>query len=173
MRGSRTSPPAWNRIRENLALSLQGVTVSATPGPVTLTLTAIGTLARGSALRRSGAGIGDVIYVSGTVGDGALGLKAATRRAGGARAGGLRVAGRPLPPAAAKACPWTGRCPVWPTAALDVSDGLAGDLGHIAETSGVACVVEAGRVPLCGAGARRARGRSGASRTDSDRRRRL
>jgi thiamine-monophosphate kinase len=119
----------------------------ATPGPTTLTLTAIGEVARGKALRRSGAGVGDIVYVSGTIGDGALGLKAV----GGA-----------LPGLSPADCEWlAGRYRIpeprlglgqalvgLATAALDVSDGLVGDLGHIAEASGVGCVVEAARVPL-------------------------
>lgn len=119
----------------------------ATPGPTTLTLTAIGEVARGKALRRGGARPGDTVYVSGTIGDGALGL--------------LAVRGA-LPELAAQDREWlAGRYRIpqprlilgqalagVATAALDVSDGLVGDLGHIAEASGVGCVVEADRVPL-------------------------
>lgn len=119
----------------------------ATPGPPTLTLTAIGKVGRGMALRRGGACVGDRIFVSGTVGDGALGLEAAR----GA-----------LPDLTAEDREWLAERYRVPrprlalgqalvglaSAALDVSDGLIGDLGHIAETSGVACVVEAARVPL-------------------------
>lgn len=119
----------------------------ATPGPATLTLTAIGEVARGKALRRGGARPGDAVYVSGTVGDGALGLKVArgalqalTAQCRDWLAGRYRIPQPRLELGQALA----GVA----TAALDVSDGLVGDLGHIADVSGVGCVVEADRVPL-------------------------
>ena len=54
---------------------LGGDTV-ATSGPLTLSLTAVGDVARGQALRRNGASPGDAVFVSGSIGDGALGLRA-------------------------------------------------------------------------------------------------
>lgn len=117
------------------------------PGPMCLTVTAFGEVKQGSALRRGGARPGDRIFVSGTIGDGALGLRALR--------GDLPMLGEadrdwladryrlPQPRLAAGA-----RLVGLATAAMDVSDGLVGDLGHIADVSGVAGVVECDRVPL-------------------------
>lgn len=121
-----------------------GDTVSA---PVwTLSLTALGTVARGRALLRSGARPGDRIFVTGALGAAALGL--ALLEAGrGARAASRAFARRQLAPDP----PWrlgaalAARRDV--TAAIDVSDGLLQDLGHVARESGVAAEVELERVP--------------------------
>jgi thiamine-monophosphate kinase len=129
------------------SIALVGGDTVATPGPLTLTLTALGDVAAGSALLRSNARSGDQIWVSGTIGDAAFGLEVA--RGGGGK----------LPPAEAKSLVERYRLPqprvhLGPAlvglarAAMDVSDGLIGDLGHICRASGVAAVVEAASVPL-------------------------
>jgi len=130
---------------------LGGDSVS-TPGPITLSLTAFGRVAAGRAVRRSGARPGDLLYVSGTIGDGALGLLAATDRLNGADAADRSwLADRYRLPR-----PRTGLGPLLAglaSAMMDISDGLVGDLDHIAETSGVAAVIEAASVPLSPAAA--------------------
>src|SRR5690606_29578607 len=112
-----------------------------------LSLTAFGQARPGSELRRSGARPGDLICVSGTVGDGALGLQvlqgALPRLSAGARAY-LADRYRLPTPRLGLGTALVGLA----TAAIDVSEGLAADLGHICETSGVCGVVEAARVPL-------------------------
>lgn len=125
-------------------IALAGGDSVRTPGPATLSITAIGAVETGRALRRSGARPGDRVYVSGTIGDGALGLAVL--------AGGLAdddfgtLAGRYLLPQPRLGL---GRALIGrASAALDVSDGLVADLGHVAETSGVRIVIEAERVPL-------------------------
>lgn len=136
-----------SRDQREFGVVLAGGDSVATPGPVTLTLTAFGRVARGAALRRSGARVGDRIFVSGTVGDGALGLKGARGELTGLspeQREWLADRYRLPQPRLALGQALVGVA----TAGLDVSDGLAGDLGHIAETSGVVCVVEAARVPL-------------------------
>lgn len=127
---------------------LGGDTV-ATPGPLTLTLTILGTLPEGLALRRSGARAGDDIWVSGTLGDAAMGLRilrglAVTEEEALALVDRYRTPrprlelGRALRGLA--------------TAAIDVSDGLVADLGHILETSRVGAIVDASLLPLSAAG---------------------
>ena len=61
--------------QRRFGIALAGGDSVSTPGPVTLTITAIGEVAAGAELRRVGARPGDAIYVTGTIGDGALGLK--------------------------------------------------------------------------------------------------
>lgn len=123
-----------------------------TPGPVTLTVTAFGEVPAGRAVRRSGAQPGDILYVSGTVGDGALGLKAVRGQLAGLSSEhrDYLVARYRLPrPRVALGPLLVGLA----HAAVDVSDGLAADLAHITDRSAVAAVVEAASVPLSTAAA--------------------
>jgi thiamine-monophosphate kinase len=128
-------------------VALLGGDTVATPGPATFALTAIGTVTTGRELRRSTARIGDRIWVSGTIGDGAFGLAAARGEAGALDpAHRAYLAGRYRLPEPRLAL---GRALIGvATAAMDVSDGLVGDLAHICEASGVGAVVAAERVPL-------------------------
>ena len=133
-------------------IALAGGDSVSTPGPVTLTITAFGEAPVGAALRRSGARAGDVVYVSGTIGDGALGLKVLRGHVPGlAQAHKDALIERYRCPEPRVAC--GPRLVGLAHAAIDVSDGLAADLGHITETSGVAAVVEASSVPLSTAAA--------------------
>jgi len=128
-------------------IRLAGGDTAATPGPLTLAITAIGTVPAGKMMRRSTARPGEAIYVSGTLGDAALGLRV--------RRGGLQTldgdARRYLEQRYRLPMP---RVDLGPRliglagAALDVSDGLVADLGHICETSGVAAIVKESALPL-------------------------
>lgn len=130
-----------------------------TRGPLCVTIQAAGTLPHGTALRRDGARAGDAVAVTGTLGDAALGLArwASAPTPLDADDSFLRARlNRPTPRnAAGRALRGHAH------AAVDVSDGLLADLGHIAEASGVAASVEAARLPasaaferLCPAGER-------------------
>jgi thiamine-monophosphate kinase len=124
---------------------LGGDTVS-TPGPFTASLTALGWVPEGRMVRRAGAKAGDTVAVSGTIGDGTLGLAAAMGEIEDA-AGSLACRYR-LP---------TPRLELRETlrahasAAADVSDGLIADAGHIAEASGVGFRLDLDRLPLSAA----------------------
>lgn len=119
----------------------------ATPGPAMFAVTALGLVKATWGLRRSGAHAGDGVYVTGTVGDGALGLLA--RRG---EVGFLKAKQRdhlidryrlPRPRVA------LGRHLVGvATASLDVSDGVVADLGHLCAASGRAAVIEEALMPL-------------------------
>jgi len=118
------------------------------PGPLTITITAFGRVARGRGLTRAGARAGDELWVSGTIGDGALGLLAARGRLDSpALENRFR---RPQP-----------RTTLGPrlvgiaSAVADISDGLLADAGHIGEASRLGVAIERERVPLSAA-ARRA-----------------
>lgn len=118
-----------------------------TSGPATLTVTAFGEVRAGEALLRSGARIGDSIFVSGTVGDAALGLmllKGALDLADDAARGYLIDRYRRPRPRVRLGPRLTGLA----SAAIDVSDGLVADLGHIAVASGVGAVIQAADLPL-------------------------
>ena len=142
------------RDQEEFGVALIGGDTVATEGPAVLSLTAFGTVAAGACLTRAGAGAGDDIYVSGSIGDATLGLRIVR---GGlpllAPADRAALAGRfRLPaPRLALGAALVGVA----SAAIDVSDGLVADLGHLCARSGVAARIAAESVPLSAA-ARRA-----------------
>ena len=117
-----------------------------TRGPRNLCVTAIGELPSGTALRRDGARADDDIWISGQPGLAALGL--------------AHLQGRTtLPESLAKRCVMALQRPLprvelglrlrgLATAAIDVSDGLLADLGHILEASGLAAQLNEGQFPL-------------------------
>lgn len=126
---------------------LVGGDTKATPGRATFAVTLLGLVGARSALHRHGARPGDDIYVTGAIGDAALGLHA--RRGGlkflSARSRAYLIDRYRLPrPRVALGPQLLGAA----TAAIDISDGLVADLGHVCETSRVAAVIEEDRVPL-------------------------
>ena len=128
-------------------VALIGGDTVATTGPAVLSLTAFGTVAGDACLTRAGAGAGDDIYVSGAVGDATLGLRAVQ---GGLAAlspedrAALAERFRLPEPRLALGAALVGLA----TCAIDVSDGLVADLGHLCTESGVAARIEAEAVPL-------------------------
>ena len=133
--------------QERFGLALVGGDTTATAGPACLSLTALGEVAPGAALLRSGAAAGEHVYVSGTIGDAALGLRVLrgeeTGLAGHARDAAIARYRVPEPRLRLGMT-------VPASAAVDVSDGLVADLGHICRASGLGARIEAGRVPLSG-----------------------
>jgi thiamine-monophosphate kinase len=125
---------------------LGGDTVT-TDGPLTLSVTAMGLVPGGQALKRSGASEGDDLYVSGTIGDAALGLLIARDRrplAGEAGDRFLRDRYDQPQPRTALGPNLVGAA----SACADVSDGLVADVGHIAETSNLGAEIRARDLPL-------------------------
>jgi len=117
-----------------------------TRGPLCITLTVFGHLPAGQALRRDGARPGDLLCVGGPLGDaaGALALLLGRREAPPAIAEPLLARYWSPRPQLALGLALRGRA----SAALDISDGLLADCGHIAAASGVALCIERARVPL-------------------------
>jgi len=114
-----------------------------TRGPLALSVTALGWVDREQALRRSGARPGDLICVSGTLGDAGLALRLSDGRSIAGVSPELRARlERPQPRLAlGLALRSLAHC------AIDVSDGLAADLGHLLAASGVGATVELARLP--------------------------
>src|SRR4051812_1505578 len=128
---------------------LGGDTVS-TPGPLMVSITAFGRVPAGTMVRRAGAKPGDCVMVTGTIGDAVLGLDLLR---GGAVAAALadddasreHLVGRYRVPQPRNALARGMRDHA--SAAMDVSDGLAGDLAKLCAASGVSAVIEVPRVP--------------------------
>ncbi len=131
---------------------LGGDTVS-TPGPLTVSITALGAVPAGRMVPRGGAGEGDAIFVSGAIGDAALGLLALrndprlSNLASKARGELVARYRRPQPRTflirALRECA---------SAAMDVSDGLVGDLAKMLGLAGLSVSVAAAKVPVSGSG---------------------
>ncbi len=128
---------------------LGGDTVK-TPGPLTLSVTALGVVPSGRMVPRTGARPGDRIVVSGTIGDAALGLAARLDPSAGwiAATGpaAAHLADRYLRPRPRNVLAAALRDHA--TGGMDVSDGFAGDLAKMMRASGRGARVDLGRVPL-------------------------
>jgi thiamine-monophosphate kinase len=134
---------------------LGGDTVS-TPGPLMISITAFGRVPPGKMVRRSGAKPGDRVVVTGTIGDASLGLDilrggaAASALADDAAARAMLV-GRYRVPQPRNALAKAVRDHA--SAAMDVSDGLAGDLAKLCTASGISAVIDVPGIPLSPAAA--------------------
>lgn len=133
-------------------VSLLGGDTVRTPGPLTISITAIGAVPHGRMVRRSGARVGDLVAVSGTIGDSALGC----RILGGETSGGQGIVLPGEHIASLKERYWLPRPRLglapWlrehASAAMDVSDGFAGDLAKLCRVSGVSARIDIERLPL-------------------------
>ncbi|RAU22515.1 thiamine-phosphate kinase [Paramagnetospirillum kuznetsovii] len=137
---------------EEYGVALIGGDTVSTPGPLSLTLTAFGRVEAGRGILRSGAKVGHDVWLSGSLGDAALGLKAIRGQLSGVDEGHLSfLAGRYRLPSPRLRL---GQGLVGLAASgMDVSDGLVQDLGHICRASGVGAEIEAARLPLSRAAA--------------------
>lgn len=117
-----------------------------TRGPLSLTMVAKGQVPHGKAITRSGAKVGDYIYVTGTLGDAALGLKLEQGQHEVSKKHQGHVLQRFHYPAARVALGQALRNTA--SSAMDISDGLAGDLPHILRRSGVGAYIDVNKLPM-------------------------
>jgi thiamine-monophosphate kinase len=145
----RDTPDAWfasfaaglAQDQKRYGVTLLGGDTTSTPGPISMSLTLIGHVAPGTAVHRSGARDGDAIWVTGTIGDGTLGLAVALGRLSDP-SGHLLDRYRLPRPRTGLALSGIA------SASMDVSDGLVQDLGHICRASNLAAEIMAEQVPL-------------------------
>jgi thiamine-monophosphate kinase len=134
--------------QQRYGIPLLGGDTVKSPDGLMLSVTALGQVPAGGIVRRAGASVGDVIVVSGTIGDAALGLRLRLGTLDGSAAGegAAHLLDRYLHPQPRLGLAEAVRS--FATASLDISDGLIGDLSHVTRTSGVSAIVEAARIPL-------------------------
>jgi thiamine-monophosphate kinase len=144
-------------LAEEFSVSLIGG--DTTRGPLSLTITIMGEVPMGAALRRNGAKAGNDVWVSGNIGDAALAVAH--------RNGRLVLGEDDYHEAVMRLYEPTPRVRLGQalrglaTSAIDVSDGLLGDLGHICRLSGVGATVDLGAIPLSPIGAEHVKTKAG------------
>jgi thiamine-monophosphate kinase len=133
--------------QDTFGISLLGGDTSATDGPLSIAITAFGYVPTGRMVKRSGAKVGDHVYVTGTIGDSGGGLAIFKREkhtlddiSRDALIARYRV---PQPPV-----DFAESLRAIAHASVDISDGLIADLGHLAAASNVRIIVEGEQVPL-------------------------
>jgi thiamine-monophosphate kinase len=129
------------RDQSTYGVTLLGGDTTSTPGPISLSLTMIGHIAPDTTVHRSGALAGDEIWVTGSIGDGALGLAVAQGRLIDPTGFLLDRYRLPQPRVGMQLAGIA-------SAGMDVSDGLVLDLGHICRASGLAAELLSANVPL-------------------------
>ena len=142
---------ALKNLQERYHIHLIGGDTVATPGPLTLTITAFGLVHIGKSIQRKTANIGDNVYVTGNIGDSALGLQLATNQIdievpSNSRAFFVNRYRQPVPRVEIGNSLYK-----FATSAVDISDGLVADIRHLAEHSDRKFIIHASRLPLSGA----------------------
>jgi thiamine-monophosphate kinase len=129
-------------------VTLVGGNITRTPGPLVVDVTAVGTVHRRKMLTRDGARAGDHVFVTGTLGDAATGLRRLqAAHANGDGSTGVEAARylRPAPRVRAGIILGRNRAA---SSCMDLSDGLADGVRQIAGASGVGIVLDAAAIPI-------------------------
>ncbi len=127
------------RLAEQYDVDLAGGDTSQSPGGVLADIAVVGSAPTGKALRRSGARVGDQIYVTGALGQSAAALQLLTQRKSKRR--------DILPEPRIAVGEWLVKSGI-ATSCIDISDGLSTDLAHICEESAVGAIVSAAGIPI-------------------------
>ncbi|MDP3405831.1 MAG: thiamine-phosphate kinase [Brevundimonas sp.] len=137
------------RDQETFGIHLLGGDTVRTPGPASFSATMLGWVPKGETTLRRGARPGDAVYVTGTIGDGRLGLQAAQGHLSlePERVDALAEQYRRPVPRLAFGQAVRGMA----TSGVDISDGLIADLGHVAAASGVGIALQLESTPLSAA----------------------
>ena len=130
-------------IASRYGVAIIGGNITSTPGPMVLDVTAIGTVHRRKILTRSGARPGDAVYVTGTLGDAAVGLLRLRRDPADSGDAGRYL--RPEPRVRAGGLLGRNRAAA---SCMDLSDGLADGVRQIARASAVGITLEAAALPM-------------------------
>jgi thiamine-monophosphate kinase len=126
-------------------VTVAGGNLTRTPGPLTIDITAIGTVKRRGILTRAGARAGDFVYVSGSLGAAAAGLQMLTRPDAAPAASCVERYLRPSPRVRTGLLLGRNRAA---SSCVDLSDGLGDGVARLAESSGVGITIDAATVPL-------------------------
>ncbi len=135
--------------QKEFGIALLGGDTVSMPGPLTFSATLLGWVPKGRAVARAGARTGDLLFVTGTIGDGRLGLLAAQGRLPLEDDRVAALADRYRRPSPRH--DFADAIRAHAVAAVDVSDGLIADVGRIASASGVAAELDLERLPLSAA----------------------
>jgi thiamine-monophosphate kinase len=131
---------------EEFGVPLLGGDTTSGPGPLSISITAFGEVEKGRALLRRGARTGDILCVTGTIGDGALGLASRNQGLGIPDvSAGVLVERYHLPQ---PRFIYGSALVEHISASMDVSDGLVADVGHLCKASGVSAIIDRGALPL-------------------------
>lgn len=136
--------------QKTFGVALLGGDTVATPGPASFSITMLGWIPKGRTVGRAGARPGDLVFVTGAIGDGWLGLEAVQDRLSlePERVAALSDHYRAPTPRVEFALPIRDMA----TASIDISDGLIADLGHLATAGSVRIEIDLETIPLSAAG---------------------
>lgn len=138
----------WHHLAHQYGVELIGGDISSTSGPLTIDSTVLGEVPRGGALLRSGAKVGDGVYVTGTIGGAAAGLRLKLERQDLDLTSAQSLLEQHLSPRPQLSIAKLLQEHVLANALIDISDGLSSDLAHICEASRVGAEIEAELLPI-------------------------